>query len=187
VDNHSRRSPPALSINSLTLGIVAIGVEGLVIAPVLPDIATTFAVSPARAAWAVSVYGLTVAIVAPLAASAGNRLGRKASMVGGLSLFAVTSMACAMASSFPLFLGGRALCGAAAGFFLPACYAYVGDAVAYAERGRAMGRVMAGWSLAMIAGVPAGGWMAQCWGWRAPFVAVSVLACACLYRMGVLP
>lgn len=160
----------------LTLGVAVIGTEALVISPVLGDIARTFQVSNAQAAWAVTAYGLTLALVAPSVGWFGHRLSRKATLLAGLGTLVFAGLICAWSPVFWILLVGRATCGAAAGAFLPACYAYVGDTTSYERRGRAMGRVMAGWSIALIVGVPLGAAIAQCWGWRATFVVVSGLA-----------
>lgn len=171
-----------ISITGLTLGVVAIGVEGLVLSPVLNDIAKAFGTDTIHAGWSVSVYGLTLAVVAPIIGLWGNRVSRKATMSVGLWLFVIAGILCALSSSFWMLLAARAACGAAAGAFLPSCYAYVGDNTPYADRGRVMGRVMAGWSIALILGIPLGSLIAQFWGWRTTFVAVSLLGsvAACL-------
>jgi len=108
-------------------------------------------------------------------------------MTAGLIVFILAGVVCAIATEFWILLVGRALCGAAAGAFLPACYAYVGDATHYDDRAKIMGRVMAGWSLALIIGIPLGGSLAQLWGWRSTFVAVSVLGTAAALLVSRLP
>lgn len=176
-----------LSITGLVLGIVAIGIEGLVISPVLSDLARDFGADAAQAAWAVAVYGLALAVTAPAVGLLGGRLPRKMVMGAGLMIFIVAGLLCAASWSFAMLVAARALCGAGAGAFLPSCYAYVGDCTPYEDRGRVMGRVMAGWSLALIAGVPLGSWVGELWGWRAIFVGVGALGTAALCLVMRLP
>jgi DHA1 family inner membrane transport protein len=166
---------------------VAVGVEGLVVSPVLHDVATAFGTSPAQAGWAVSAYGLTLAVVAPIIGLWGDHISRKTTMTTGLCLFVIAGLLCALSTTFWMLAAARAACGAAAGAFLPSCYAYVGDSTAYAERGRVMGRVMAGWSVSLILGIPIGGAIAQIWGWRATFVAVSALGCVAAFLVARMP
>ena len=116
-----------LSITGLVLGIVAIGIEGLVISPVLSDLARDFGADAAQAAWAVAVYGLALAVTAPIVGLLGGRLPRKMVMGAGLMTFIVAGLLCAVSWSFAMLVAARALCGAGAGAFLPSCYAYVGD------------------------------------------------------------
>ncbi|WP_084461791.1 MFS transporter [Curvibacter gracilis] len=171
----------------LTLGVTAIGVEGLVISPVLGDLASTFEASPAQAGWAVSAYGLALAGAAPIVGLWGDRVPRLTLLRAALGLFVLAGLLCALANSLGALVAARALCGAAAGAFLPACYAYVGDCTAFADRARAMGRVMAGWSLALTLGIPVGGLIAQWWGWRLSFVAVALLAAVAAWRVNRMP
>ena len=171
----------------LTLGVTAIGVEGLVISPVLGDLAHTFDASPAQAGWAVSAYGLALAGAAPIVGLWGDRIPRLTLLRAALGLFVLAGLLCALANSLVTLVAARALCGAAAGAFLPACYAYVGACTAFADRARAMGRVMAGWSLALTLGIPVGGLIAQLWGWRLAFVAVALLAAVAAWRVGRMP
>lgn len=171
----------------LTLGVTAIGVEGLVISPVLGDLAHSFDASPAQAGWAVSAYGLALAGAAPIVGLWGDRVPRLALLRGALGLFVLAGLLCALANSLVTLVATRALCGAAAGAFLPACYAYVGDCTAFADRARAMGRVMAGWSLALTLGIPIGGLIAELWGWRLAFVAVALLAAVATWRVSRMP
>ncbi|CAB5671439.1 Purine efflux pump PbuE [Delftia tsuruhatensis] len=182
--NTANQQPSQLG---LIIGVVAIGVEGLLLSPILDDVATAFAMGSTQVGWAVAVYGLSLAVTAPAVGFLGNRVPRKNTMLCGLWLFVCAGLLCAFSLGFWQLLLGRALCGAAAGAFLPACYAFVGDSTAYADRGRAMGRVMAGWSIALIAGIPLSSVIAQVWGWRSSFVVVAALGAlaACLVaRLG---
>ncbi len=181
----TRKSSP--SIACLVLGIVAIGIEGLVISAVLSDLARDFGADAAQAAWAVAVYGLALAVTAPVVGLWGGRLPRKVVMGAGLATFVVAGLLCAVSWSFSMLVAARALCGAGAGAFLPSCYAYVGDSTPYEDRGRVMGRVMAGWSLALIAGVPLGSWIGELWGWRATFAGVGALGIVALLLVMRLP
>jgi predicted MFS family arabinose efflux permease len=54
--------------------------------------------------------------------------------------------------------------------------AIVADAVPVERRGRAMGLVMAGFSVASVLGVPTGLALSRWFDWRAPFFAVAILA-----------
>lgn len=180
-------SAQARALAGLILGVVAIGMEGLVISPLLNDIARDFATDPAHTAWAVAVYGLALASVAPPVGLWSGRLPRRTVMAAGLCIFVLAGLLCAVAPNFTVLLVARALCGVGAGLFLPSCYAHVGDSVPYAQRGRVMGKVMAGWSLALILGVPLGSVAGDLWGWRCTFLLVSALGSVALALVLRLP
>jgi len=171
----------------IVLGVVAIGIEGLVMSPILQDIAQAFGADTRQAAWAVAVYGLTLALVAPPMALWGGRWPRQRLMAAGLAVFVLAGLLCALASHFTMLLIARALCGVGAGLFVPACYAHVGDNTPYEDRGRVMGQVMAGWSLALILGVPLGAAAGAHWGWRATFAGVALMGAVALALVLRLP
>ncbi|MFN8123273.1 MAG: MFS transporter [Thermoleophilia bacterium] len=161
---------------ALLLGVFAVGSEALVISPLLEDIAADFGTGVDAAGLSVSVYGLAVAIVAPAAGWVADRASRRGAILAGLVVFAVAGILCAAAPSLLSLVAGRALCGVGTGLFLPAAYAWVGDEVPYESRARVMGWVIAGWALALVAGVPAGGFIGQVAGWREALAALAGLA-----------
>jgi predicted MFS family arabinose efflux permease len=169
---------PALTAATiaLLLGVFAVGSEALVISPLLEDIADDFDAGIGAAGLSVSVYGLAVAIVAPSAGWVADRTSRRGAILVGLTIFAVAALLCAVAPSLGGLIGGRALCGVGTGLFLPAAYAWVGDEVPYESRARVMGWVIAGWALALVAGVPLGGLVGQVAGWREALAVLALLA-----------
>jgi len=170
-----QQTQTSLGTIGLTMGVAAIGAEALVISPLLEDVAREFGTSPGDLGTAVAAYGFAVAIAAPLLGYAGQRLPRIAMMAASMIVFVLASCACALATNVFHLEMARAVCGIAAGGFLPACYAFVADSVSYDRRAKVMGRVMFGWALSMVVGVPLGGAIGQWFGWRAAFVAVAVI------------
>ena len=77
----------------------------------LPAIAADLHVSPADAIWIVNIYQIAmVATLLPLAAL-GEIVGHRRLYIGGLILFTLASLACALAWSLPTLLVARALQG----------------------------------------------------------------------------
>ena len=163
-----------VGILSLTIGVAAIGAEALVMSPVLDDIGRSLETSPGQLGFAVAAYGIALAVTAPMFAFYGGRVARLKLMLSGLALFVLSTIACSVAWEGGVLIAARAACGISAGAFLPACYAFVGDAVPYYRRAKVMGRIMFGWSLSLVVGVPLGGFVGQALGWRMAFVAVAI-------------
>ncbi|MGF6853778.1 DHA1 family inner membrane transport protein [Paraburkholderia sp. CI3] len=95
-----------------------------------------------------------------------------------LPLFALSNLACALASSFAPLLAARAFAGITGGVLGSVIMAIVGDVIPLQRRGAATGTIMTAFSLAAIAGVPAGVMLGAQFGWAAPFfllVALSLL------------
>lgn len=164
----------SLGILALIIGVAAIGAEALVMSPMLDDIGRSLDSSPGGLGSAVAAYGVALAIAAPIFGLYGQRIGRLKLMLSGLGLFILSTLACGIAWHEDLLIAARAACGVSAGAFLPACYAFVGDTVPYDRRAKVMGRIMFGWSLSLVVGVPLGGFVGQMLGWRMTFVIVAI-------------
>ena len=94
--------------------------------PVLADIAHWAGIAETSAAWTVSASTLGVALAAPIAGRASDRLGRKRVFVPAVWAMAASAVACAAAPSYPLLLAVRLL----QGIFCPFVFAVV---VAYLD------------------------------------------------------
>jgi DHA1 family inner membrane transport protein len=162
------------AILALMVGVAAIGAEALVMSPMLDDIGKSLDSSPGGLGSAVAAYGIALAVAAPVFGLYGQRIERLKLMLSGLGLFILATLACSIAWEGSLLIAARAACGVSAGIFLPTCYAFVGDAVPYERRAKVMGRIMFGWSLSLVVGVPLGGVVGQMLGWRMTFVVVAI-------------
>jgi len=180
-------TPPRDTAWGLILGIVAVGVGALIVSPLLKDLSTATGTPVDRMGWVVAVYGLTLAVTAPPMALWCRSVPRRTLLIAGMALLGAATVACALASTLGQLLLARAACGVAAGVFIPSCYAWIGENVPAERRAQAMGRVMAGWSLALVLGIPAGGWLAEALGWRAAFVGVGALAATATWTLRHLP
>ncbi len=162
-------------VTALMLAVAAVGATIFAISPLLPDIAQAFDVPVARAGVLPGAFGISLAIVAPLIALTAQRLPRALLIIWGLVVFALAWLAALVATSFPTLLLLAALAGAATGAVLPATYAYAADLSSYAQRARVMGRIVSGWSIAILVVVPTMAMAAQVVDWRWAFGALAGL------------
>ena len=171
-----QREPGSMTkgVIGLTIGVAAIGAEALVMSPVLEDISSSLGTSPGKVGIAVAAYGFALAIASPLFGLVGHRIDRLTLMLSGLALFVLATLGCGFAQGPMSLIFARVACGISAGAYLPACYAFVGDAIPYERRAKVMGRIMFGWSLSLVIGVPLGGIIGQLVGWRFSFLAVAM-------------
>ena len=160
-------------VTALMLAVAAVGATIFAISPLLPDIAQAFDVPVARAGVLPGAFGISLAIVAPLIALTAQRLPRALLIIWGLVVFALAWLAALVATSFPTLLLLAALAGAATGAVLPATYAYAADLSSYAQRARVMGRIVSGWSIAILVVVPTMAMAAQVVDWRWAFGALA--------------
>lgn len=171
----------------LSLGAFAVGTEGLVIAGILPAMARDLGVSLAAVGQLVTAFSLAYALGSPLLAIATAAWPREWVLRAAMGGFAAANLMAALAPDFWWLMAARILLALTAGLFMPTAGAYAAAAVEPAQRGRAIGIVYLGMTMAMVAGVPLGAFLGSTWGWRMPFFGVAglglvVFAGLCLPR-----
>jgi predicted MFS family arabinose efflux permease len=105
----------------------------------LPELGDSFGVSAAAASTSVTAYLLPFAAVMLVSGTLGERWGRRRTVVGGYALYVVASLACVVATAWPVFLAARALQGVANAFTTPLLLAALAGTVAPERLGRALG------------------------------------------------
>jgi predicted MFS family arabinose efflux permease len=150
----------------------------MVMMPLGPQIMHAFAITPAAFATAVSAYSLCSGLSGLLAATYIDRFDRRRLLQVAYALFALSNLACALATNFHLLLAARAFAGLTGGVLGSIVMAIVSDVIPAARRGAATGIIMTAFSIAAIAGVPAGVLLGAHFGWSAPFLLLVVLSVA---------
>lgn len=168
-----RRMPGGLV--ALALGGFGIGLTEFLIAGLLPQVASSFAVSEAAAGRLISGYALSVAVGAIVLTAATARLPRKQVLVGLVALFVVGNLLSAVAPDYRVMLLGRIVAALCHGSFFGIGSLVARSLVAPERKSRAVAVMFAGLTLANVLGVPFGALVGQRWGWRAAFWAVTAI------------
>ncbi|WP_369220814.1 MFS transporter [Streptomyces sp. R39] len=188
-----RRAPGGLV--ALALGGFGIGLTEFLIAGLLPQVASGFAVSEAAAGRLISGYALSVAVGAIALTAATARLPRKQVLVGLVALFVVGNLLSAIAPTYSVMLLGRIVAALCHGSFFGIGSLVARGLVEPERKSRAVAVMFAGLTLANVLGVPFGALVGERWGWRAAFwavTAIGVLALAAIVllvpgRAGTVP
>ena len=144
-------------------------VEGSVLNVALPAIRQSYGAGPQDVQWVVNAYLLPLSALLLLGGALGDHFGRRRLLVIGTSIFALTSLVCALAPSLPILLAARAAQGIGAALLLPNSLALLNAAFSGEKRGRAVG-IWAASGAAMAAIAPLiGGWLVGSVGWPAIF------------------
>jgi predicted MFS family arabinose efflux permease len=150
----------------------------VILMPLGPQLMRVFTVTPQQFALLVSSYTFSAAVAGVVAALVIDRFGRKRALLWLYAGFTIATLACALAPGYGWLMAARIAAGACGGVLSALVLAVVGDAFPYARRGAATGAVMAGFSIASVAGVPLGLWLAARWSWHAPFYLLTGLSAA---------
>jgi predicted MFS family arabinose efflux permease len=159
----------------LTFGAVYVGV---VMAPVLTQIASEFEITTGTAGLVVAAYGAPGILVAVLTGPYSDRFGRKRFLVAGSLIMGICTLLAAFATSFPVLVGTRMVAGIGSSVIWPNVTATVGDNFAYRERGTAMSTVIGLNTMASVIGVPVAGIVAEATSWRVSVAIVGLLSIA---------
>ncbi|WP_280298594.1 Cmx/CmrA family chloramphenicol efflux MFS transporter [Nocardia neocaledoniensis] len=166
--------PPAVYI--LGLSIFAQGTSELMLAGLLTDLSADLGVSIPRAGLLISAFALGMLVGAPLLAVVTLRWPRRDALLAFLAIFVAAHAVGALTSDYWVLFGTRVVSAFVyAGFWALAATTAV-SLVPANLRGRAMGIVAGGLTIATIVGVPAGTMIGQHFGWRAAFWAVAALS-----------
>jgi predicted MFS family arabinose efflux permease len=153
-----------------------IGMGAFIVIGVLEPMAGGLGIGAARAGWVMTVYALSYAVLSPVLVALTGRVGRRRVMAFGMALFGLAMVGAALAQSEAGVLLARAVAAAGAGLFTPVAAAVAAGLSAPDRRARALAAVFFGLTLAQVAGVPAGSWLAYTFGWRSAFAVVALLA-----------
>ena len=171
----------------LLLGVAVIGSNSLVLSPILTDVAADLQTSTIAVARAIAAYGGATAVSALFLGFTVDRFGaRSVLLVGGLGL-AVSMLVCALSTSWQMLVAGQAVAGLAAGVMLPAIYAVATTTGSEDEGSRILGRVLTGWSVSLIAGVPVSALIAERFSWEVSFFTLAVLVLVSLVGFWTMP
>lgn len=165
-----------LAVYILGLGIFAQGTSELMLAGLLPEIAADLRVTIADAGLLISGFAAGMLVGAPVLAVVTRRWPRRTALLVFLAIFALAHVAGAVTSDHTVLLWTRGI-GAFvyAGFWAIAAAVAIGS-VPESERGKAMGVVAGGLTVATVVGLPAGTMIGQQFGWRAAFWVVAVMS-----------
>jgi len=151
----------------------------------LPSIRIGLGFSTTGLQWVVNAYTLTFAGLLMLGGRSADLLGRRRVFLIGTAMFAVSSLACAIASSQGLLVGARAIQGVAGALTSPATLAIITSTLPEGpERNRGLGLWGAMGALGASSGALLGGVLTQWIGWQAIF-AVNVPLGAIVIALGV--
>lgn len=144
----------------------------------LPGMALDFAVSPAavQATLSLFVFGFGTAqlISGPLS----DRYGRRPVLIGGLALYLISGLACALAPSLDWLIAARFVQAIGCCTAVVVARAIVRDAYSPAEGARVLAKALSLLALAPIFGPILGGYLQVAFGWRAAFVALALAGLA---------
>jgi EmrB/QacA subfamily drug resistance transporter len=164
------------------LASIVVFLDGSVVNVALPALRADLNAGLATQQWVVEAYLLTLGALILAGGSYADIRGRRHSLSLGVTLFAITSLICAVAPSAPVLVVARALQGVAGAVLVPASLALL--TATYddeTERGAAIGSWTAWTGVAFVIGPLAGGTLVDTISWRGVFAINIPIAAVTLW------
>jgi predicted MFS family arabinose efflux permease len=134
-----------------------------------------FHISTQQFSLIVSAYSYAAFTSGIIAAFIIDNFDRKKSLLFGYSGFIVGTLLCGLAPDYKFLIAARIMAGLFGGLIGAQVLSIVADTFSYERRGRAMGYLMAAFSVASVLGVPLSLYVANIISWHAPFILVAIM------------
>ncbi|MFJ8062774.1 MFS transporter [Streptomyces sp. NPDC096142] len=170
----------------LTAGTFLMGTTEMVIAGILPDLASDLDVSVSHAGLLVTAFAVGIIVGSPTMALITLHLPQRRTLVLALAVFAAGHVIAALTSSFAVALAARLLTALAAGAFWSVGFVMATAAAGPDRATRAVSVMMGGLSVATVIGVPAASLAGHVTSWRGVFwtlAALAVLVAVVIHRV----
>jgi predicted MFS family arabinose efflux permease len=160
----------------------------VMVMPLGHDFAIALSFSESKLGLVGGSYTLSAAIVGLLSSRFLDRYDRRTALTVAMLGLVTATAAGGFATGLPSMMAARIAAGAFGGPATSLSLAIIADVVPPERRGKAMGTVMAAFSIASVVGVPAGLYVAELGSWRTPFFALAAFGfLVSLYAARALP
>ena len=126
----------------------------VVLMPLGPTLMKSFGLSPSEFSTLISVYTIASGIIGILFSLVVNLFNKKHFLLIGLLGLGIASYMTGVSKTYEELALARLLAGLFSGIVNPLIFAIVADIINIEVRGKAMGWIMSGFSLASVLGVP---------------------------------
>ncbi|MDE5052438.1 DHA2 family efflux MFS transporter permease subunit [Niallia taxi] len=142
----------------------------------LPDIMAHFHIDAVKANWLSTIFLLTNGIVIPVTAFLMERFTTRQLLLFSIGVFAIGTLICAMAGTFPTMLVGRVVQAIGAGILFPLITNVIFTIFPLNRRGFAMGIFGVAMNFAPAIGPTWAGWIIESHNWRVIFYIIAPIA-----------
>jgi predicted MFS family arabinose efflux permease len=147
----------------------------MVMSPLGDMLMKTLNIQPSQFGVAVSAYAFSAGISGLLTAGFADKFDRKKLLLFFYVGFIAGTLFCGLAHTYRQLIAARIITGIFGGVIGSVSMAIITDLFTLQQRGRVMGFVQMGFGASQVLGVPIGLYLANAWGWEAPFLMVAAL------------
>lgn len=161
---------PRWVLTAAILGSAMTFIDSTAVNVSLPVIQRELQTTNGQTQWVIEAYALFLSALILTGGALGDLYGRRRVFAAGVVIFAVASLACALAPNIEVLIGARCIQGIGGALSTPGSLALISAAYDSEARGRAIGLWSGFSALTSAAGPIVGGWFTQSFSWRYVFV-----------------
>ena len=141
-------------------------IDSTVVNVALPALQDSLHATIVDVQWVVESYGLFLGALILAGGSFGDMFGRRRIFLAGVTIFAIASAVCGVASNIQQLIVARSVQGVGAAFLVPGSLAIISDSFDEKTRGQAIGTWSGFTAITTAVGPVVGGWLVQHASWR---------------------
>lgn len=145
----------------------------MIIMPLSVHLIPKFNINSSQFSMLVAIYAFSAFASSVSASFYADKFDRKKVLLAAYVGLVAGTLFCGLANSFSTMLLARCFTGIFGGLIGAQTLAIAGDIVPFERRGKAVGILMSGFSLASVAGVPVGIYLANTFSWHIPFITIA--------------
>lgn len=179
---HQMKQTPAFSSHQkLVVALLALTqftviLDFMVMSPLGDMLMKSMSIKPNQFGFIVSAYAFSAGISGLLTAGFADRFDRKKLLVFFYAGFILGTLCCGLANTYYTMVAARIVTGLFGGVLGSISLAIITDLFEISQRGRVMGFVQMAFGASQVLGIPIGLYLANAWGWEAPFFLVAGIA-----------
>ncbi|MGG4044581.1 MFS transporter [Paenibacillus favisporus] len=160
----------------LAIACFVTGMVELIVGGMLDLVSTDLHISVSTAGQLITLYSVVFAVSGPVLLAAASRVERKLLYQCALLVFIAGNVLSVVSPNFTMMVIARIMSAASAALITVLSITMASQMAEPAYRARAIGVIFMGVSGSLVLGVPVGMMLGNAFGWRAPFVMISILA-----------
>ena len=161
--------------------------DATIINTALPAIKRAFEMSESQSLWVADAYMVIFGGLLLLAGALGDRFGRRKTLIVGMAIFVIASIAVAFSLDANFLIVGRGLQGLGGALVIPQTLSILTAVFPREERGRAIGIWSGALGFGMAFGPLVGGVLVDLIGWAGVFWVPAPIAALCMLGMAAVP